>query len=286
MLRSTFLAGLSSVALAGDHDPYADIERRYRGTLGVAAVDLYDQRTLTHRAQERFPLASTFKLPLVAAVLARADAGRPLPLTLHVTQRELLTYSPVVDAALADSPRGADLTPDQCCAAAIEESDNTAAAMLLTALGGPPALDAYIRKAGDGAIHIGAGEPKINDALYGSDVGTTTPAAMADFLQKLVLGRLLSAPYTAKLLRWMRGCKTGADRLRAGVPHQWAVGDKTGTAKRATNDVAIFFVPTGPPIVVAAYLFDGPPGSAERNAALADVARATVRAFHRNATRA
>lgn len=286
MLRSHFLAGASSLALLGGRDPYADIERKYRAELGVAAIDVLDGRALGHRADERFPLASTFKLPLAAAVLARADAGHPLPQRLHVAPNDVLDDSPVVKRALEDAPRGTELSIEQLCAAAIEESDNTAAALLLHALGGPPALNAYLRATGDRATHIAHGEPKINDATFGSATDTTTPRAMAELLERLVLGRLLTSGSTARLLGWMRACKTGGDRLRAGAPHTWNVGDKTGTAAHATNDVGILFVPTGPPIVVAAYVYGGPSGTADRDRALAEVARATVSVFHRNAKRA
>ena len=287
MLRSTFLAGASAMALVGATNPYADIEAKYRGKLGVEALDLYSGATLAHRRDERFPLASTFKLPMAAAVLARDDAGpeHRLPLTLEVTRKDLLDYSPVVDEELGNK-RAIEMPLDQLCAAAIEESDNTAALVVLRALGGPAALNAYLRSIGDRVTHIAHGEPTINAAAYGDASDTTTPAAMAELTHKLVLGRLLSSPNTSKLLRWMRACKTGADRLRAGVPRAWSVADKTGTTRMATNDVGILFVPTGPPIVVAAYLYGGPTGSADRSAAIAEVARETVRIFHRNAKRA
>lgn len=72
---------------------------------------------------------------------------------------------------------------------------------------------------------------------------TTTPAAMADLLQKLVEGKLLSPEHTAYFMGVMERTQTGPDRLKAGVPEGWILGHKTGTSSRsrgiawATNDV-------------------------------------------------
>jgi beta-lactamase class A len=79
----------------------------------------------------------------------------------------------------------------------------------------------------------------------------------------------------------MEDCKTGTARLRAGIPHGWIVGDKTGTGDRGTaNDVAILRPPHRPPIIVIAYLTGATRASAdERDAALADVGRVAAETF-------
>ena len=68
--------------------------------------------------------------------------------------------------------------------------------------------------------------------------------------------------------------RTGDERLRAGFPNGWRVGDKTGTSGNGiTNDVAIAWPPGRGPLLVAAY-YDGRDATSEqRNAVLADVGR-------------
>jgi beta-lactamase class A len=81
-------------------------------------------------------------------------------------------------------------------------------------------------------------------------------------------------------MQWMAATKTGDDRLRAGVPPAWKVGDKTGTgAHGRTNDVAVLMPPNRAPLIVAAYLTQTTAPPSERNRALADVGRAVARMF-------
>jgi beta-lactamase class A len=70
-------------------------------------------------------------------------------------------------------------------------------------------------------------------------------------LRKLVLGDALLPSSKARLI----DNKTGGNRLRAGLPTKWKVGDKTGSGDRGTtNAVAIVRPPDGAPILVSGYL--------------------------------
>ena len=79
-----------------------------------------------------------------------------------------------------------------------------------------------------------------------------------------------------KLIGWMIASPTGRERLRAGLPSTWRVGDKTGTyngERNATNDVAIAWRPDGSPILIASYLHGSTAEPAARNAAHAEIGR-------------
>jgi beta-lactamase class A len=56
-------------------EAFARIERAHGGRLGVAVLDAASGATAAHRPAERFPMASTFKLFVAGAVLARVDPG-------------------------------------------------------------------------------------------------------------------------------------------------------------------------------------------------------------------
>src|SRR5579883_2890207 len=236
-------------------DELAAIEARSGGRLGVSVLDTASLARVDHRADERFPLCSTFKILAVAAVLKRADAGREhLDRRIVIRRADLVAYSPVVKDRIGDAMTLADL-----CAAAMTESDNTAADLILRSLGGPKAVNAYARTLGD---------------------ATTTPSAMVRDLQALVLGDALTASSRDQLKAWLLGCRTGDRRLRAGLPEDWQCGDKTGSGDNgSTNDVGVLWPPQRPPLIVAAYLTQTAATYDQREAMLADVARAIVAAL-------
>jgi len=153
--------------------------------------------------------------------------------------------------------------------------ENTEGNLLLAALGGPPGLTAFARSLGDQVTRLDRNEPSLNEALPDDPRDTTTPNAMASSLQALTLGTALSAPSREQLTAWLLANKTGDTRLRAGLPKDWRVGDKTGTGARGTNnDVAVIWPPGKAPIVITAYLTGATVPAAQQNAIWASVGRA------------
>jgi beta-lactamase class A len=255
----------------------AALEARAGGRLGVAVLDTGSGRRLGHRGGERFPLCSTFKVLLAGAVLARVDAGQEaLDRRLSYSQADLLDYAPVTTAHVAEG----GLTVRDLCAAAVEVSDNTAANLLLRTLGGPGAITAFARSLGDPVTRLDRTEPTLNTALPGDPRDTTTPTALVDTLRALLLGPALKLASRQRLEGWMAACTTGRNRLRAGLPADWSVGDKTGSGERGTvNDVAILRPPHRAPILVAVYYTGSSAPMEDRNAVLAEVGRIVVTAF-------
>ena len=289
MDRATFVSSLAATGAtplaavpplhertAPSAQPFAREEAMGRGRLGVCAIALHDDRRLARRERERFPLASTFKLPLVMAVLARTDRGiERLDRKLAFRAGEILPYSP----AEARFPRGGSLTIAELCAAAIEQSDNTAANLLMATLGGPAGVTSYVRGLGDSVTRLDRTEPALNTTAPGDPRDTTTPFAMASLLARLVRDPILSPASKARLFGWMRNARTGLTRIRAGVPPGWTAGDKTGTTNTAGNDVAILWPRTGAPIVLAVYFAEVHAADETRDAAIASVAREVIRRF-------
>ena len=70
------------------------------------------------------------------------------------------------------------------------------------------------------------------------------------------------------------GGETGDKRLRAGLPADWGIADKTGTGDHgAANTIAILRPPARPPLFVAVYFAESDRTPDERNAVHRDVAR-------------
>jgi beta-lactamase class A len=254
-------------------DEIKRLESESGGRLGVCVLDTATGTRHVHRGDERFPMCSTFKALAAAAILARVDAGKE-QLTRRITYdaSALVTYSPVTEKHVG----GDGMTLAEICEAAVTLSDNTAGNLLLSALGGPPGLTAFARSLGDQITRLDRDEPSLNEALPDDPRDTTTPNAMASNLQALVVGTTaLSAPSREQLTAWLVANKTGDTRLRAGLPKDWRVGDKTGTGARGTNnDVAVIWPPGKAPIVITAYLTGATVPAAQQNAIWASVARA------------
>lgn len=258
---------------AGLPGRFAAIEAARGGRLGVAVLDTASGRQAGYRQGELFPIASTYKLLAASAVLARADAGvDTMERRIRFALEDLVTYSPVTEKQVG----GEGMTLAALCEAAIVTSDNTAGNLLFDAVGGPAGLTAWLRTLGDHVTRLDRKETALNEARPGDLRDTTSPAAMLANIHAVTLGSALSKPAQQALQDWLRGCKTGNARLRAGLPQGWSAGEKTGSAENGTsNDAGLLWPPNGAaPVLVAAYLTGGSENGAIRDAALADVSAA------------
>jgi len=274
--------GLAALRLCGGEAPaaarpFAALEQRHGGRLGVAALDTVTGRRLGYREDERFALCSTFKLALVACVLSRVDAGTErLDLPVACVAADLVIHSPVVEKRLA----AGSITVGDLCAAAMQQGDNAAANLLLQRIGGPATVTSFFRSLGDEASRLDRTEPTMNEYTPGDARDTTTPAAMLGDLRTLLCGDRLSPASRGRLQQLMRECTTGSHRLRAGVPAGWTAGNRSGSGpKGETNDLAILVPPGRAPILVAAYYSESPATSEAKEAVLAEVARIVSAAF-------
>lgn len=234
------------------------LERGLGGTLGVAIYAPLEDRWLTHNAEMRFPMASTFKTTLAAFALAQQRAGAiDLSERVRWTQSDLVSHRPFIDA------RGdAGATWLELARAAQVQSDNVAANLLIKRLGGPKALTAFWRSLGDDTTQISAIEPEVNFVPAGSIQNTTSPLAMARTLHRLLFDEIRSPllpEQRATLRDWMTETRTGAKRVRAGLPANWVSGDKTGNSGSwpgmgyVRGDIGFTLGPADAPIIFAAY---------------------------------
>ncbi|MGB8684461.1 MAG: class A beta-lactamase [Candidatus Binatus sp.] len=256
---------------------FAEIEARLGGRLGVAALDTGSGKQLSYRRDERFAMCSTFKSLLVANVLSHVEKGwLSLDQRVPYSIADLIEHSPFMRDHLAEgSVPVADL-----CGATIEISDNTAANLLLSLIGGPPGLTDYLRRLGDPITRLDRTELSLNSNIRGDDRDTTTPDAMIRTMSKILVGDVLSPGARTRLVNWMKNCRTGFSRLRAGLPQDWIVGDKTGTGSNgAANDTAILWPPGRAPIMVAAYLSESANPPEDLNAAHAKIGSIVAAVF-------
>ena len=253
----------------------AVMEKQLGLRIGVGALDTGSGNSIFYRESERFLMCSTFKVMLVAAILARADAGQEhLDRVIHYQKSDLLEYAPETTKNL-----GQGMSVRALCAAAVTVSDNTAANLLFASMGGSAALTLFAQRLGDSRTRFDRIEGALN--IPDAERDTTLPAAMLADLKDILLGDALSAGSRKQLVDWMVACTTGLTRIRAGLPAGWRAGDKTGSGGNGQlNDVAILWPPGNrAPVLVCAYTVGNKPSDPAYEKALADIGRIVSERF-------
>lgn len=198
-----------------------------------------------------FAMLSTFKFPLAMAVLHQLDErGTPLDTALLITKADLLpdTYSPLRDSC----PEGNFRLPvRRLIEYAITLSDNNACDILLRFIGGPAALQQYIRNLGIPGIAIAADEALMHRSPENVYLNHARPSSAALLIDRFLQGNLLSPAHQQFLKNTMIATSTGTDKLRGMLPSSAVVGHKTGSSDRihgmkiADNDIGFVLLPDG-----------------------------------------
>ncbi|KGG92077.1 beta-lactamase [Comamonas thiooxydans] len=275
-----FISKQQAAAARTLSDELAALEIQAQGRFGLYVLDTVSGAEAGWRGDERFPMCSTFKTLLAARMLylAQRDEIR-LWRKLYYSPSEVVAWSPI-----SEKRAGANggMTVQELCEAMVLVSDNTAANVLLEASGGPAALTQWLRELGDGTTRLDRNEPSLNTALLGDERDTTTPQAMVQSLQKLLLGDVLEGYARALLQQWLVDSRTGDKRVRAGMPGDWTVGGKTGSGERGTACDTLIVWPTAQsaPLLVTAYLTGSPLDGAGREAVLARAGEAIKRWYY------
>jgi beta-lactamase class A len=246
----------------------AQIADSDRGRIGVAAIDLATGQQISVLGTQRFPLASTSKIAIVATFLEGVDQGR----------WSLDDQFPMM---LTSTREGQRMSARQLIELAITRSSNEAADGLLRAVGGPRAVNDWVHRAGirefslDRDIYTlvrqdGAVDPASQIEMRDS----ATPLAMVSLVKGLYDGRWLSASSRAVLLGAMGRCKTGPQRIPGQMPTGVMVAHKTGTLWNTSSDVGIVTGPDGHAIALAIYVTGGKSDHKYRFEKIAEIARA------------
>lgn len=257
----------------------AAIANASQGRIGVAAVDLGTGRTVSVLGNQPFPMASTSKLAIVATFLQGVDQGKyslsdRYPLMIPVPSAK---YSSTVAPVRA----GATMTAWQLIDRTIINSDNTATDALLKVVGGPAAVNRWVREsAGLSGFSLNRDiatlvrdDGQFDPARTVDQRDAATPLTMVQLLTGLHQGRWLSQSSTGVILSAMERCVTGKRRLKALLPAEARVLHKTGTLSNTSSDVGIIKTPDGRDIAVAVYV-TGQGGKQFRDSRIASIARA------------
>lgn len=257
------LTMLSAPVEARTYQPHLiDLEERIgqtasenSGEFGIAALDLTTGETVGVNANIPFPMASTMKIAVAAAYLEDVD------------RRE---------RALSDSVAGqsAYALMDRM----IVRSDNHATDLLIRHLGGPDAINAWLRRHSIDGMRVDRTIAQLLAAKRNlwENEDTSTPNSMLTLLQGIDSGQILSASSRATLLDMMRRCATGRNRIKGLMPDGAIVEHKTGTLNGYTGDVGFITLPDGRRLAVAFFAR----GGSNRPAVIASTARAIYDSFN------
>lgn len=248
------------------------IERDLDARVGVMIRDSGSAWSLSHRADERFLMNSTFKTMLCGAVLRRVDDGAlSLDENIAIRDSDLLDYAPVTETMV-----GKSMSIGELCFAALDMSDNTATNLLIDRIGGPQSVTAFLRDIGDPVSRLDRREPDVNDFAPGDPRDMTTPDAMALTMDALLNKDALTAESRAQLVDWMSaGGVTGA-LIRASTPEGWQVADRSGSGDFNRNIAAMVTPPGKAPYFISIFLSDADADFATRNAAVIALSEAVM----------
>jgi beta-lactamase class A len=256
----------------------ASLASAQEGRIGVAAFDLTTGRTVAVLGSQPFPMASTSKIAIVATFLEGVDQGRfrltdQFPLMIPVPSRKF-------DGPVAPVRAGTMMSALNLIELALTRSDNHATDALLAVVGGPQAVNRWLRRSGLNDLHIDRDiatlvrdDGAVDPARTIDTRDSATPVGMVRLLSGLYRGEWLSASSRAVLFGAMERCRTGTRRMRALLPEEARVAHKTGTLYNTSSDVGVFHMPDGRPVAVAIYV-TGQGGKPNRDARIAAIARA------------
>jgi beta-lactamase class A len=280
------------------------------GVVGVSAVHLQTNRRVSLNGSERFPMASTFKVPIAVQLLTRVDQGElRLDQMIQLQQSDLHPGS----GTLTDlfNQQGLALSVRNLMELMLLISDNSATDVCLRLAGGPVAVTARMRAAGINVIDVNRStvqliadwigvtklppesewsptlfrtlsssvkpeERKAAAAKFDADPrDTATPEAMVALLERIYRKNLLKPESAELLLDIMRRCRTGEARLKGMLPLGTEVAHKTGTIGGTTNDVGIITLPENAGhVAITVFVKSSEKEVSARERVIADVARA------------
>ena len=261
----------------------AELADPSQGRIGVAAVDLATGEQIMVLGDQLFPMASTSKIAVAATFLEMVEQGR------YSLASEFPLLLPERSARFSSAK--APVRPGQYMPAIdlieimITRSSNPATDALLAAVGGPSAVNDWVRRQGIQNFSINRDiatlvrdDGEFNPAHHIDKRDAATPRAMAQLLVGLYRGDFLSDESRRVLLGAMSRTVTGKRRIPAHIPLEARVSHKTGSLNNTSSDIGIIECPDGRAIAVAIYV-TGQGTKLAREERIAAIARALYDGF-------
>ncbi|WP_233998077.1 serine hydrolase [Erythrobacter sp. QSSC1-22B] len=248
------------------------------GRIGVAAIDLTTGQEIAVLGDQRFPLASTSKIAIAATFLEGVEQGRwslRSEFPLLWARKSARFSSPVAPVAEGERMRASELIEIM-----ITRSSNPATDALLRAVGGPNAVNSWMRRNGMSEFNIDRDiatlvrdDGEFDPAHHIDRRDSATPGEMLELLTGLYQGKFLSSESRRVILGAMSRTRTGTRRIPAMMPASVRVSHKTGSLNNTSSDVGFLEMPDGRTVALAIYV-TGQGSRPAREAKIAAIARA------------
>ena len=277
------------------------------GEMGVAIEHLESGLRLEVRGDVAYPMASTFKLPLLVTLFHQVDEGKVrldemVSLErgdVHIGSGRLDDFAApgislsianlaalmmrVSDNSAADallSRLGPDAVRERLRALGIEgiSVDRTAQRLILDSLGMPPGSTEGMNRQ-EILNYLNAYEPEPGELEAAASVfemdprDTATPSAMNDLLRAIYSGLAASPSSTGWITEILLACETGINRIPGRLPEGARAAHKTGTLGGAVADVGVLYLPDGRGHVLMSVLTRGVKDREKAEIAIAEIAR-------------
>lgn len=254
------------------------MEKSFDGKIGVYAIDTNNNKIISFRSNERFPVQSTMKFMAVAALLKQSESNiNLLQEKINYSKNDLIPWSPVTSVHLSSG-----MTLEDLAEAATSFSDNAAVNVIMKKFGGPKFTTDFAKLIGNNTYNVSHYDGYMNSEPN-NDQDTSTPNDMALSVEKLTLGSILPEAQRTKLVTWMKNNTTSYKRMRAGVPIGWIVADKTGSGNYGiANDIGIVWSPLCKPIVLSIYTIRNNKDAKNRDDIVALTTRIILNEFAKN----
>jgi beta-lactamase class A len=240
------------------------IEKNSNAIIGISAVYIEKNQSISHNSQKRFFMASTIKLPIALALLNMVDNKKEsLNRTIKLDVSNSVPGSGTLHYAIEKKKTAFPLL--QILKFMLANSDNSASDAILHRVKGPQQVTKYMNELGFKNIvinrsilemmmdsnHVDHSYLNTPRSVYSwkrifnsiplkqkmqawqrfekDTRDTTTPDEMAKLLVKVYKNKVLSESSTNVLLNIMGNCRTGRSRIRGLLPPNVKVAHKTGT---------------------------------------------------------
>lgn len=253
---------------------------RAGGEVGVAVKHLESGQSFGLNAEMSFPMASTFKLPILVELMSQVREGKlSLDDEVSVQKTDQHLGSGMLSSLTAP---GLKLSVRNLVNLMMMISDNSATDILLAKVG-PENVNRRLKQLGIDGIMVARSCQELIMDWMGVDFkkygGLTleqieaesrkmpelsaearrearrrfiadprdqaTPAAMNSLLEKIYKKEILDPESCDLILSIMLQCQTGEGRIRGGLPPGTPLAHKTGTIAGTVNDVGITTLPDG-----------------------------------------
>ena len=294
-----------------------DLGETFNGDVGIAVTQADTLATMSYTGKKRFPQQSVSKLWVSLTALDLRDEGA-LDLSEPVTLRaEDLTvfHQPLRNIVRARGSFTTDYA--DLINRAITQSDNTANDRLLRRVGGPSAVEGFLRRNQISGVQFGTDERtkqssiaglkwkqaySVENAFYDArdlvseedrrnafeayladPIDGASPVGITKALARLARGDLLSENSTDLIVSTMQRTRSGPRRLKGGVPAGWTIAHKTGTGQffdgvqSGYNDIGILTAPDGTNYTIAVLIGSTRASYAARMGMMQEVTRSVVR---------